>query len=195
MAIKDFFADFTSAYSSPPVSARNTLGAPAITHVDNSTLNTLGKLLEEERKATSSLNAFQKEQNRIAMDFNASQAELNRVFQQQSAERAMQFSSDEAQKNRDWQKMMSDTAYTRVVQDLKNAGLNPILAVSQGSASTPSGSSASGFSSSGSAASGVTSSGSKTDYASILSTVLNYSLGLTANSAKLLGAIGSIIPF
>lgn len=38
-----------------------------------------------------------------------------------------------------WQKMMSDSAHTREVQDLKNAGLNPILSAGGGGASTPSG--------------------------------------------------------
>lgn len=43
-----------------------------------------------------------------------------------------------AQENRDWQTAMSNTAYTRAVSDLKNAGLNPLLAVGA-QASTPSG--------------------------------------------------------
>ena len=46
---------------------------------------------------------------------------------------------EEAARVRDWQRMMSDSAYTRVVKDLKNAGLNPMLAYSQGGASTPGG--------------------------------------------------------
>lgn len=65
---------------------------------------------------------------------------------EQSAENQRQFESREAKINRDWQEYMSNTAYKRAMQDIKSAGLNPVLALSQGgmSASTPSGASASG---------------------------------------------------
>ena len=53
---------------------------------------------------------------------------------------AMNFNSTEAMKNREWQEYMSNTAYQRTVEDMKKAGLNPILAFQNGGASTPGGS-------------------------------------------------------
>lgn len=57
------------------------------------------------------------------------------------------FNSSEAQKSRDWQENMSNTSYQRAVQDLKLAGLNPVLAYSNGGASTPQGATANSSSS------------------------------------------------
>ena len=56
----------------------------------------------------------------------------------------MDFNAQEAQKNRDYQTEMSNTAYQRAIKDMSVAGLNPMLAYSQGGASSPSGSTASG---------------------------------------------------
>ena len=52
---------------------------------------------------------------------------------------ANKMNAEQAQMNRDFQERMSNTAYQRAIKDLQEAGLSPMLAYSQGSASTPSG--------------------------------------------------------
>lgn len=91
--------------------------------------------------------SFSAGQQQIAQDYNASEAAKGRDF-----------NAEEAVKNRDWQQMMSSTAYQRSMDDMRKAGLNPILAYSQGGASTPGGGAASSGAASVGAASGSTAS-------------------------------------
>ena len=60
-----------------------------------------------------------------------------------SAQKAAEFNAVEAAKNRQFQNDMSATAHRREMEDLRAAGLNPMLAVMKGGASTPGGATAS----------------------------------------------------
>ena len=53
-----------------------------------------------------------------------------------------EFNAEQAQIQREWQERMSNTQYQRAMADMKAAGLNPVLAFSQGGAGVPTGSAA-----------------------------------------------------
>lgn len=53
-------------------------------------------------------------------------------------EKANEVNQEIAKNNRDWMTGMSNTAYQRAMVDMKEAGLNPLLAYERGGASTPS---------------------------------------------------------
>ena len=74
-----------------------------------------------------------------ARQWQAQQAELNRQFQREMFEKEMQFNREEAQKSRDYTQAqvdvaneMANTVYTRSANNMKEAGINPILAYSMG---------------------------------------------------------------
>ena len=74
------------------------------------------------------------------MGYNTLQAIMQGVYNHIENNVAMNYNSAEALSNREWQEHMSNTAYQRAVEDMKKAGLNPILAFANGGASTPGGS-------------------------------------------------------
>ena len=74
------------------------------------------------------------------MGYNTMQAIMQGVYNHIENTAAMNYNSAEALANRQFQERMSSTAYQRAVEDMKKAGLNPILAFANGGASTPGGS-------------------------------------------------------
>lgn len=84
------------------------------------------------------------EGQRQANQANIDIAARNTAFNATEAARARQFNHDEAQLQRDYETQMSNSAYQRAVKDMEAAGINPMLAVSQGGATTPPGATASG---------------------------------------------------
>ena len=75
----------------------------------------------------------------MQMGYNTLSAIQQGIYNHIEQQSAMAYNSAEAARNRAWQEQMSNTSYQRAVEDMRKAGINPILAYTQGGASTPSG--------------------------------------------------------
>lgn len=89
-----------------------------------------GMMAKEGQEDTNYMNRTIAENNSA---FNADQARILRDWQEGQNQKAMDFSSN-----------MAGTAYQRAVKDMQTAGLNPMLAYSQGGAHAPGGVTSSG---------------------------------------------------
>lgn len=103
----------------------------------------------------------QAQENRDVMNaqmaYNAQSAQKANELQYLMQQEAMAFNAEQAEKQRSWQTEMSATAYQRAVEDMRKAGINPILAATNGGANVGSGASASISSAKAAQAQGVSS--------------------------------------
>lgn len=67
-----------------------------------------------------------------ARQWSAYMAELAWERDMEAYQQQMNFNAEEAKKQRDWQETMANTIYTRSVRNMRQAGINPILAANMG---------------------------------------------------------------
>lgn len=87
---------------------------------------------------------YQANEAQKAREYQSREAQINRDWQTNANKIAMDFNAEQAAAQRAWEEKMRSNAHQVQMEDLRKAGLNPILAASMGGADTPNGASAQG---------------------------------------------------
>lgn len=120
-----------------------TIGAGALSFFGGERQNAANARIAQQQMAFQAQQAQQQQAYNWDMwNANAGLQRESQAFQAQHAREMFGSQADFAREQMSWQERMSNTAYQRSMADMRAAGLNPILAASQGGASTPVGASA-----------------------------------------------------